>query len=117
MIKKFSGLNISSKNPKRLVLFYKETLSIPVLEDDSNYDGVSFGFLKDAPVFWIWDENRWGKSSDGKVNLVFECDSLDKTYEELKEAIDGLKPPKTAIWGGKEMHINDPDGNIILLLE
>ena len=85
MINSFSGMNISSKDPKRLVLFYKETLGIPVLEDDANYDGVVFGFIKDAPVFWIWDENKWGKANTGTVTLVFNCDDHDKTYDETFE--------------------------------
>ncbi|MNI73722.1 hypothetical protein D3C73_1297490 [compost metagenome] len=54
------------------------------MEPDENYDGVSLGFLKDAPVIVIWDENKWGKSSEGKVNFVFACDDLDQTYVELQ---------------------------------
>ena len=116
MIKKFSGMNISSKDPKKLVLFYSETLGIPILEDDANYDGVSFGFIKDAPVFWIWDENKWGKSNEGPVCLVFECDDHAKTYDELKQKGISLDPPAKASWGGTELKLNDPDGNNILIL-
>jgi len=116
MIRKFSGMNISSKDPKRLVLFYSEVLGIPVLEDDPNYDGVVFGFIKDAPVFWIWDENKWGKANEGPVCLVFDCDDHDKTYAELKEKDVVLEPPVTASWGGKELKFKDPDGNNILIL-
>jgi uncharacterized glyoxalase superfamily protein PhnB len=116
MIKKFSGMNISSKNPKKLVQFYNETLGIPILENDENYDGVVFGYIKDAPVFWIWDENEWGKSNEGAVCLVFDCDDHDKTYNELKEKGIELEPPVTASWGGKELKLKDPDGNNILIL-
>lgn len=52
MINSFRGMNITSKNPKKLVLFYKEIIGIPVLGDDENYDGAEFGFIKDAPVFF-----------------------------------------------------------------
>lgn len=116
MITSFRGMNISSKHPKRLALFYKDILGIPVLGDDENFDGIEFGFIKDAPVFWIWDENRWGKSNEGGVCLVFDCDDHDKTYNELKEKGVFLDPPKTAIWGGKELYLKDPDGNTILIL-
>jgi len=49
---------------------------------------------------------------------VFKCDDHDKnkTYEELKQKGVSLDPPKTAVWGGKELYVKDPDGNIILLL-
>jgi len=87
MIKDFSCINVSSKDPKRLVSFYKDILGIPILyEDVSEYDGVGFGFVKNAPAFCIWDENKWGntRSSQGSICLVFHCDDHDKTYGELK---------------------------------
>lgn len=117
MIIKYHCINISSVNSKALVKFYNEKLGIPIIEPDDNYDGVSLGFLKDAPVIIIWDENKWGKSSEGKVNFVFSCDDLDKTYVELKEKGVILEPPTTAVWGGKELNFLDLDGNKILLLE
>lgn len=116
MIIKYQCVNISSINPKALVEFYNEKLGIPILESDDNYDGVSLGFIKDAPVIVIWDENKWGKSSEGKVNFVFSCDDLDKTYSELKEKGIILDPPTTEVWGGKELHFLDLDGNKVLLL-
>ncbi len=116
MIVKYHCVNLSSLNPKALVDFYHKKLGIPILEGDENYDGVSLGFIKDAPVIVIWDENKWGKSSEGCVNFVFNCDDLEKTYEELKEKGVILDPPITAAWGGKELPFRDLDGNKILLL-
>jgi hypothetical protein len=116
MINKYQCVNISSVNPKALVEFYNEKLGIPILESDGNYDGVSLGFIKDAPVIVIWDENKWGKSSVGQVNFVFSCDDLDKTYVELKEKGVILEPTTIAVWGGKELPLLDLDGNKILLL-
>ena len=113
---KFRGMNISSKDPKRLVLFYNETLGLPIMGDDPNYDGVTFGVTEDAPVFWIWDENNWGKANEGPVCLVFDCDDHDKTYNELKQKGVELEPPVTASWGGKELKLKDPHGNNILII-
>ena len=116
MITNFRGMNISSKAPQRLVAFYRDTLGIPVLEDDENSDGVTFGYHPDEPVFWIWDENKWGKIGTGTVCFVFDCDDHEKTYQELKAKGVELDPPKTAVWGGKELYVTDPDGNTLLLL-
>jgi catechol 2,3-dioxygenase-like lactoylglutathione lyase family enzyme len=116
MITKFHCINISSLNPKELVAFYHEKLGVPIIEPAENYDGVSLGFNQDAPTIVIWDENKWGKSSEGKVNFVFLCDDLDETYIELKKKGVVLDPPITAAWGGKELPFDDPDGNKILLL-
>jgi predicted enzyme related to lactoylglutathione lyase len=67
-------------------------------------------------VIIIWDENRWGKASEGAVNFVFSCDDLDATYAEIKGKGVDLAPPINAIWGGKEILFNDPDGNKVLIL-
>ena len=116
MITKFRGMNISSKDPIRLALFYKDMLGIKMIESNPNYDGVTFGNDENEPVFWIWDENKWGKSNTGVITLVFNCDDHDKTYEELKQKGLELAPPKIAVWGGKELFVKDPDENIILIL-
>ena len=109
-------MNISSKDPKKLALFYQDILGVKMLESDPDFDGVTFGNNKNEPIFWIWDENKWGKSNEGPVCLVFECDNHDKTYQELKQKGISLDPPKTAVWGGMELFIKDPDGNNILIL-
>jgi len=113
---KFSGINIYSKDPKRLVLFYRDLIGLTVLDDDENFDGVTFGNKENEPRFWIWNENEWGKTSTGTVTLVFDHDDLDKLYAELKQKGVELDPPKTADWGGKELVTKDPDGNTVLFL-
>ncbi len=116
MINTFSGINITSKNPEAMVRFYTKKLGIPILGDDPGFDGVEIGFNADHPRVWIWDENKWGKANTGAVTLVFGCDDHDKTYKELISKGVELDPPKTAVWGGKEMYVKDPDGNTILIL-
>lgn len=51
-----------------------------------------------------------------RVNFVFYCDDLDKTYLELKKNGVIVEPPTIAVWGGKELSFLDLDGNKILLL-
>jgi predicted enzyme related to lactoylglutathione lyase len=117
MITKYHGVNISSKNPEQLVKFYNEMLGVPILHKDvDHYDGAELGYIENAPVIIVWDEIRWGISSEGAVNFVFRCDDLDKTYEELKEKGLNIEPPITAVWGGKELPVLDPDGNKVLIL-
>jgi len=116
MITKFRGMNISSDDPKKLALFYRDVLGLTMLDEDENFDGVTFGNCEGEPVIWIWDAKNWGKSNTGTVTLVFDCDDHDKTYEELKAKGVALDPPKVAVWGGKELFVKDPDGNTILIL-
>ena len=120
MVKNFTGINLSSKNPERLILFYKDVLGVPVIEKGiSEYDGVSFGFVENAPTFCIWDENKWGnaRNSQGAVCLVFNCDDHEKTYNELKAKGVSLEPPTKTPWGDvKELFVKDPDGNTVYIL-
>jgi predicted enzyme related to lactoylglutathione lyase len=117
MIKEYICVNISSKEVKGLVDFYHGILGIPmVFEGYGDYDGVQLGFRKDAPTLCIWDENKWG-AYEGIVNLVFGCDSLDQTYQELKSKGLEIDPPYKAAWGGRELLLNDPEGNKLMLLE
>lgn len=117
MIKEYLCINLSSKDVKKLVDFYHDILGIPVVfEGYGDYDGVQLGFDKTVPGICIWDENKWG-TYEGIVNLVFRCDSLDKTYEELKAKGLQVMPPVKAVWGGRELNLQDPQGNKIMLLE
>ena len=115
MLKSFLCVNMTASDPEVLVKFYTEIMGVPLLEGGpGNYDGSYLGFIKDAPAFCIWDK-KWGQYE--KPTLVFKCDSLDKTYEELKGKGVELEPPFTASWGGRELTLKDPDGNSIMLLE
>lgn len=116
MLQRFGGINLSSRNPEALTKFYTEKLGVPRLDDSQNYDGAQIGFNPNEPRVWIWDEILWGKSHTGSVTLVFYCDSLDQTYDELTAKGVSLSPPVTAAWGGKELSLTDPDGNRVLFL-
>ena len=88
-----------------------------MLNENPNYDGVTFGNDNDEPVFWIWDENKWGKSNEGLVCLVFECDDHDKTYEETKTKRCFPWILQKLLYGaGRNSMFKDPDGNTILIL-
>jgi len=63
------------------------------------------------------EREQIGKLNFVAVTFVFLCDNIDKTYHELKEKGVILDPPITAVWGGKEINVKDPDDNNILLLK
>lgn len=117
MITQFHCINISSLDVKRMVDFYHLVLGIPLLTDEGDLDGASLGFSQEAPSIVIWDENRWGESSAKPVTFVFKCDDMEQTYRDLSARGARPNPIAIAVWGGKELTLNDPDGNHILILE
>lgn len=118
MLKGFECTNIYTKDTAGLARFYSQQLGIPIqFEGFGNYDGAKIGFNRTEPGIVMWDENKWGKLSQGVVNFVFSCDNLDDTYKELKSRGVGLEPPAIAEWGGREINFKDPEGNNITILE
>ena len=56
-------------------------------------------------------EDRVGTAS----NIVFTCDSVEKTWEELKgRGVQFSQPPKKEFWGTSAL-FQDPDGNTFAL--
>ena len=95
--------------------FYVEQLGLFLLSDPNDFDGAETGLDIGEPHFGIWDENNWGKSNEGPVTFAFYCDD----HEDLSGPDGTRRNTRTAqnrVWGGKELTLKDPDGNIILIL-
>ena len=117
MLTRFECINLSSPDVAQLVRFYRETLGVPLHTAEGDNDGAMLGFIPEAPMICIWDENRWGIASAKPITLVFKCDDIQATYEDLLAKGAAPNPITVAVWGGKELTLNDPDGNHILILE
>ena len=118
---KFSGINISAKDPVKSFEFYKGmgfTVSEEV-EPTNEYYGASFGLGNDTAL-WIWrdnDGNYTENSGRMTIQIVLSCDDIHKTYEELKAKGYDVSEVELMFYGGKEMNLTDPDGNKILFLD
>ena len=115
MIKRLACVNLSSKDPKGLAEFYR-TIGVPVFVQDENYDGWHLGNPGSETSICVWDENAWGKSTEGFITIVFIVDDLKKTYQEIKSKNINIDKPRRADWGGQELILKDPDGNIVMFL-
>ncbi|MBE5947549.1 MAG: VOC family protein [Lachnospiraceae bacterium] len=115
MIKRFACVNLSTKDPEGLAKFYR-TIGVPVFVKNDRYDGWYLGNPESETSVCVWDENRWGKSTEGFITLVFVVDDLEKTYDEIKSKNINIDKPIRTAWGGKELSLKDPDGNIIIFL-
>ena len=118
MINAFYCTNIFSSNAKELISFYRNVLEIPMQKTDvDDYNGVYFGFIKDAPMICIWDAKVFNVPVSGKMSFVFSCSNLDKTIEELIYKGMKLEPPVKYDWGTYELRLKDPDDNEIVIAE
>ena len=114
MITGFFRFNLTSDNPKALVEFYRDVICMPLLDDDPHYDGVSLGFTPE-PHLCIWRADQNKKINSGNAELVFMCDDVNKTYEELCQRGLVANPPFETYWGGLVLECRDPDGNLLRL--
>lgn len=117
---KFSGINIYSKKPEVVFEFYKK-LGFRVLEErspDDKWYGAMLALQEDEnePMIWIW---RQGDEDNSVIcnHFVFSTNGkMDEIYENIVAAGIECKPPFTALWGGKELVLHDPEGNELLFL-
>ncbi len=115
MVTSFFRFNLTSDNPKALVDFYRDIIGVPLLDEmDPNYDGVSLGFIAE-PHLCIWRADQNKKTNSGNAELVFMCDDVNKTYEELRQRGFVCDPPFKTYWGGLVLECRDPDGNLVRL--
>ncbi|MGI6102940.1 MAG: VOC family protein [Bacillota bacterium] len=115
MAVKLECVNISSKDPERLARFY-ETIGVRVSVQDPNYDGWQLRNADGEPYVCVWDEHKWGRSTAGYITIVLKAEDLQKTYEEIKSRGVSIDPPRRADWGGQELVLKDPDGNVVMIL-
>jgi uncharacterized glyoxalase superfamily protein PhnB len=115
MVRKLMCVNITSKDSKRLADFYR-AIGVPIYVNDEDYDGWFLGNSENEGCVTVWDENKWGPSCAGFITMVFEVDDLEETYEKIISQGIAINPPRTADWGGQELTLKDPDGNIIMFL-
>ena len=115
MVTGFYRFNLTSDDPKALVEFYRDIIGMPLLgELDPDYSGVSLGFAPE-PHLCIWRACEKMKRNSGGAELVFMCDDVDRTYEELCRRGLVSDPPFDIYWGGRVLECYDPDGNLVRL--
>jgi len=121
MANHFTGINLHSKNPAQAFDFYKG-LGLSVKETaaaDDEWYGASFD-LGGGSTLWIWRDNSGSDAETTErmaVHLVLTCDDMDQSYAELKSKGYDITEPELMFYGGREMHLTDPDGNKLLFLD
>ncbi|MEQ8935886.1 MAG: VOC family protein [Amphiplicatus sp.] len=60
----------------------------------------------ERPPARVEAQQRW----HGDTCLYFGVADVDAVYEELRSKIAGLKPPKNAPYGMRQLYLSDPDG-------
>jgi catechol 2,3-dioxygenase-like lactoylglutathione lyase family enzyme len=106
---------------QRSLAFYRDILGFEVMGDSGNGDDSSWIWLQLNGIdLMLNDQYEPGRVPDAPpaervrwhddTCLYFACPEVDAAYEELKDKVPDLQPPKTAPYGMRQLKLKDPDG-------
>ncbi len=116
-MKKFSGINLISRDVLNLRDFYQAVLQVEI-EGDAEFASCMINGIVLSIYCWSGMENMApGSMADagaGTCVLEFEVDDVDAEHQRLIALnIPIVKPPTTQPWGLRSVWLRDPDGNIV----
>lgn len=123
MIRKIESILLSSQNPKKLALFYKDSVGLKMtLEAEMGDENEElFGFeMKKGTSFYIMHHSKVkGKSAQPERYLInFEVDAIEKEVKRLvKTGVKLVKDVYHVEGYGKIATFEDPDGNYFQLVQ
>ncbi len=120
MIKNISAILIWSEDYKKLADWYKEKLSLKVLEELNHPDDTGIGFQVGNVYLWIGQHSKVkGKNQDEHRHMFnFVVDSVSEEYKRLKanEVKFIAKPFKAPTFDKYFATFYDLDNNLVQLI-
>jgi uncharacterized glyoxalase superfamily protein PhnB len=118
VLTKVRSVGIYVSDQQRALNFYRDALGcdvvadLPMGEGDGAQRWIEVKLPGDDTKLILFtpegQENRIGEFS----NLIFHCDDMERTYEELSgRGVEFPTPPEKASWGQWWAVFQDPDGN------
>ena len=118
MIKQIKFVSIPVADQNRALDFYTEKLGFTIITDqpfDEKQRWIELRVPKAETRVVLFTAEGEEKRIGAMMNMSYECDNIDKTYEELsKRGVEFDGPPKKMPWGTFVM-FKDPDGNGFVL--
>ena len=114
------------KDYRKCFLFYKDVLGFEVSwgDEDSKYGQFKVGqahlgiFERKQMTDALGNENNQDASLVDHVALIFEVESVEESYEKLKEKVEFITMPMEKVeWGMRVAHFRDPEGALLEIYE
>ena len=106
-------INIFVDDFARSLAFYQDTLQLPLIFADVEYQYASFATPGAQLAIVHTDQEELIGRHTG-VGLTVS--NLDDAYRELKDRVEFKVKPERQPWGGYMAIISDPDNNLFLSL-
>ena len=114
MIKRIATQAVYVTDQKQAEQFWTEKVGFEVVAKRDMRNG--FYWLEVKPkgaesCLVLYPKFLMKDAAERRSSIVFECDDVDQTYEELKgQGVEVGNPPEQMMWG-KFSSFKDPDGN------
>ena len=121
MITKARAINIYVGDQERAVDFYVNKLGFNKLRDEPN--GPDARWIEVSPpgaesVLVLYTPPGFEDRIGTFANIVFDCDDIDATYEQItSRGVEFSQPPEAQPWGMKMGLFKDADGNEFVLVQ
>ena len=90
--------------------FYRKLLQL----EEENMDEVHQCIIGDQVGITVYNDGSVKNNHNNNITLAFTVEDVDAEYKRLLEMdIKIIEPPTTRLWGARNMHFCDPDGNHI----
>ena len=114
MIKRIKFVSIPVKDQKRALAFYTDKLGFTIITDqpfDEKQRWIELRVPKAETRVVLFTAEGEEKRVGTMMNLSYECDDIEQTYNELRErGVEFEGPPEKQPWGTYAM-FKDSEGN------
>lgn len=118
MIKQIKFINIPVKDQNRALDFYTEKLGFTIITDqpfDEKQRWIELRIPKAETRIVLFTTEGDEKRIGSMMNMSYQCDDIDETYQELKkQGVEFDGPPSKQPWGTYAM-FKDSEGNRFVL--
>ena len=116
MIDGVAGVIIWTENMAEMAAFYRDTLELPVHSERPHFVAFEWGEMR----FSIGEHSEvQGRNAEpDRIMVNFGTPDIHALHERLTaEGVRFVRPPEREHWGGWVATFEDPDGNLLQLLE
>lgn len=116
MINGVVGVNIWTGDLERLRRFYRDTLKLPLHSDHGDFVAFRFGDMR--LNLGLHDGVNGQTREPYRIMVNLGVEDIKAEHRRLREeGVEFIRPPEQEGWGGWVATFNDPDGNMLQLLE
>lgn len=118
MIKQIKFVSVPVTDQNRALDFYTEKLGFTIITDqpfDDKQRWIELRIPKADTRIVLFNADADRNRAGTFMNMSFECDDIQKSYEELKKrGVEFENPPKKEHWGSYAI-FKDSEGNSFVL--